>query len=121
MDKTWKPVVAGILNIFAGVIHLIGFIGVIIAIIAIGSGVHLWQYAPEIFPTAIGLAQTILIIIAVFLAISGILPLVGGIYSIQRKKWGLALAGSIAAIFGTVLLGILAVIFTAISRDEFES
>ncbi|MFC2013111.1 hypothetical protein ACFLUE_02360 [Chloroflexota bacterium] len=121
MEKTWKPVVAGILNIVAGAIHLIGFIGVIIAIFAIGSGIPLWQYAPETFPTAIGLAQTILIIVAVFTAIVGILPLVGGIYSVQRKKWGLAFAGSIAAIFGTAVLGLLAVIFTAMSRDEFES
>ncbi|MFC1913290.1 hypothetical protein ACFLX7_03770 [Chloroflexota bacterium] len=121
MEKTWKPVVAGILSIVAGVLHLICFVGVIIAIIAIGSGVHLWQYAPEIFPIAIGWVQTILIIVAVFMAIASILPLIGGVYSVQRKKWGLALAGSIAAIFGTALLGTLAVIFTAISKDEFEN
>lgn len=120
MEKTWKPVVAGRLNIVAGVIHLIGFVGVIIAIIAISSGPYIWQFAPQIFPMAIGMALTILIIVAVFTAIVGILPLIGGIFSVQRRQWGLALAGSIAAIFGTAVLGILAVIFTAMSTDEFE-
>ncbi len=121
MEKTWKPVVAGILNIVAGVIHLIGFIGVIVAIFVIGSGTYFWEFTPELFPITIGWVQTILIIVAVFTAVLGILPLLGGIYSVQRKQWGLALAGSIAAIFGTAVLGLLAVIFTAMSRDEFES
>jgi len=48
------------------------------------------------------------------------LPLIGGIYAVQRRKWGLALAGSIAAIFGSTPLGIAAAIFTALAKDEFE-
>ena len=67
-----------------------------------------------------GVLETILLIAAIFLLIVGILPIIGGIYALQRRKWGLALAGSIAAIFGSSLMGILATIFTALSKDEFE-
>ncbi|MFC1971427.1 hypothetical protein ACFLV0_05850 [Chloroflexota bacterium] len=120
--RTWKPTVAGILDIIAGVLSLLGFFGVLIAIIAIGSGApFFWGFAPEVVPFGVSLAQTILITVAVFLAILGILPLLGGIYGVQRRKWGLALAGSIAAIFGTFILGILATIFTAMSKDEFDT
>ena len=121
MEKAWKPTVAGILNIIAGVIYLICFVGVIIAIFAIGSETYIWKLAPEIFPIAIGSVQTIFIIAAVFTAIVGILSLLGGVYSVQRKNWGLALTGSIASIFGTMVLGLLAIIFIAMSRDKFES
>ena len=48
-----------------------------------------------------------------------VLALVGGIFAVQRKRWGWALAGSIAAIFSFILLGIPAVILIAISKNEF--
>jgi hypothetical protein len=47
-------------------------------------------------------------------------PIIAGIYALQRKKWGLALAGSIVAIFGSSIMGVLATIFIALSKDEFE-
>ena len=50
-----------------------------------------------------------------------ILAIVGGIYALQRKIWGLALAGSIAAFFTpSWVLGVAAIVFTALSKNEFE-
>ena len=118
--RTWKPVVAGVLNIVSGVLSLLGFLGVIAGIIAVGSGPFFWDSIPGLGPLEVGFMQSVLVIMAIFLAVVGILPLLGGIYALQRRKWALALAGSIAAIFGSALLGILATIFTALSKDEFE-
>ena len=120
MQKTWKPMVAGILIIIAGAFNLLGFLGVIIAIIAVGSGPFIWGFFPELGPLTVGFVQTILAIVAVFLVVTGILPLLGGIYALQRKKWGLALAGSIVAIPGSTLFGIASTVLIALSRDEFE-
>ena len=50
----------------------------------------------------------------------GVLAIVGGIFAIQRRKWGLALAGSIGASLVPILIGILAVILLIISKDEFK-
>jgi len=64
--------------------------------------------------------------VAIPLAILSILSLVGGIYAVQRRKWGLALAGSISAIFASIPLlgglpvGITATVLTALSKSEFE-
>ena len=58
------------------------------------------------------------IIALVILALSA-LAIVGGIFAVQRRKWGLALAGAIAAIFTSIVLGILATIFVSISKKDF--
>jgi uncharacterized membrane protein HdeD (DUF308 family) len=62
----------------------------------------------------------IFIPMGIFLLAAGILAIVGGIYALKRKKWKLALAGSIAAFFGSSPLGVAAIIFTALSKNEFE-
>jgi hypothetical protein len=121
MEKTWKPTVAGILNIVAGVFGLFGVFGVIIAIIAVGSASYVAAAIPFLDPSmAPSFVQTVLIIVAVILIILTVLPLIGGIYAIQRKKLGLALTGSVFAIFGSVFFGIAATILLALARDEFE-
>ena len=60
-----------------------------------------------------------LLIVISIMAIIAILPIVGGIYALRRKKWWLALAGSIVSLVFFVL-GILAFIFILYSKDEFE-
>ena len=123
-QKTWKPLVAGILDIVGGASGIIGSIVAILGIlffipVAITGGPGPVPDMPNwMIP---GVLSSILIIGGVFILIIAILSLIGGIYAIQRKKWGLALAGSIAAIFGSSIMGILATIFTAMSKDEFES
>jgi len=128
MEKTYKPTVAGILNIVAGVFSLLGSIGVIVGIMALGHFMIYSGPGPVPVPDfgscspqfVYGFIQPIMWIAVVFLLIVGILPIIGGIYALQRKKWGLALTGSIAAIFGSLPLGIAATVFTAISKDEFK-
>jgi hypothetical protein len=47
--------------------------------------------------------------------------IVGGICSLQRRSWGWAIAGAIAATgFGIWFLGAAALILTALARDEFR-
>ena len=52
----------------------------------------------------------------------GIIAIVGGIFALRRRIWGLALAGAICATLSlfTFYLGILAIIFTAMARKEFS-
>ncbi|MFC1913425.1 hypothetical protein ACFLX7_04465 [Chloroflexota bacterium] len=118
MKKTWKPTVAGILNIVTGSLELTGSILFVVIYLCYTSSN---QFIPglEACPAA-WVAPTVIIIVTVFMIIVGVLSLIGGIYAVQRRKWGLALTGSIAAIFGSQLFGMLATIFTAMSRDEFE-
>jgi len=102
--KTWKPTVAGILCIIAGTIGVIT--GIVVAVVGgiIGAffGVA-WG--------AFGVPSIIL----------GIIAIVGGSYALRREIWGLALAGSICALFGPwAILGILAIIFVILGKGEFR-
>jgi hypothetical protein len=49
----------------------------------------------------------------------GVVALIGGIFTLKRRLWGLALTGAILAILCGGVLGILATIFVSKGRKEF--
>jgi hypothetical protein len=118
MEKTWMPKVAGILDIVAGAFGLFFclMMGLWFAVISFFGRMNTAEFHG--FPTSI--MAIIFIPMGIFLLAAGILAIVGGIYALKRKMWKLALAGSIAAFFGSSPLGVAAIIFTALSKSEFE-
>ena len=110
VPKTPMPLVAGILSIVSGALKLLGFLVLIIVSI-------FFAVTPERF-TRVN-PVVILIIISIVLIALGVLSIVGGIYTIQRKSFGLSQAGSIAALLPFNLLGLAAIILIALSRKEF--
>lgn len=120
--KTWKPTTAGILNIITGAFNILGAIGLIIAIVVISGGAYAMQLIPPAdVPFIAPMINTILIILLVITIIQAVLPIVGGVFALQRRKWGWALAGSIIAILGMLPLGIASTIFVSLAKEEFES
>jgi hypothetical protein len=116
--KTWKPTVAGILAIVAGaggvIVWTLIILGVFIFLIASSSGgVNLPILHSKLIPVWVS------ILAIPFMALS-ILAIVGGVFALSRRIWGLALAGSIGALFCSTVLGVVAIIFIALSKDEFE-
>jgi hypothetical protein len=111
VNRTAKPIVAGIFQIIIGSIALLAVIGLVFAaIVAV--------------PFAVGWAAAssfLLLLIALPFAIIGGLTITGGISALQRKRWGWALAGAIAAFFPCNVLGITSVVLVAVSRDEFTA
>ena len=122
MNKTWKPIVAAILDAFCGAFQLL-------AAVFFFSMSHVDVMAgrlEEAYPFVITLT------------LSALLAIIGGIYNMRRNKWPLAMAGSIAAstflplvlyfvVFGIVfewliftLPGIAAIVLTALSKKEFK-
>ena len=53
------------------------------------------------------------------LGVLGIIAIIGGISAIRRRRFGLSLAGAICA-RPSVILGILAIIFIALGKREFD-
>jgi hypothetical protein len=76
-------------------------------------------YTPEFIQSMILLCGVIIIILAIF-------PLLGGIMALKRKMWSLALIGSILGLFTvgilfiSSILSFIALILIALSRKEFE-
>ena len=125
MEKTGKPAIGGILNIVAGGLNILGFFGIIVAIISLSY----FELFPgfttdfDVFPpdVALGFIQSVLWAVAIYLLVTGVVPIIGGIYALQRKRWGLALAGAIVAILGSTPLGIAATVLIASSKNEFST
>ena len=121
VPKTWKPVTAGILNIISGAISALCAIFFIIAIAFIDTWWFLVDMVPpEDLPFIAPFVSAVLIILLVLSIIHAVFPIVGGVFALQRRRWGWALGGSIIAIVGVFPLGVLSTIFVAMARDEFE-
>ena len=108
MEKTWKPPTAGILSIIAGVFGLIG--AIVVGLIGGTIG------GLELIP-GVGM---LLAAIEIPLIIIAIIAIVGGIYALKRRIWGLALAGTICSLLCIWLLGIPAIIFVILGKSEFS-
>ena len=121
MERTWKPKAAGILSIIAGTIAAV--IGLIVVFLIWLGGAFLEFFLKiasepnQAIPAVASFEAGILIVVLIIAA----LAIVGGIYALRRRIWGLALAGSICALVPLVIPGILAIIFVSLSKSEFES
>ena len=112
MQKTWKPTTAGILNIVAGVLGLLAGIGIAVFFQMLRSLAG--AFIPG-FPSG-----PVFGLIGVPLIILGIVAIVGGIFALRRRIWGLAYAGAICALLLTLILGILSITFVSLGKGEFE-
>ena len=119
MKSTGKPIIAGILNIITGILGIIEAIGIFIGFSFIPSSWSIGgvEFKFEAFPRFV---ENIIIGSAIPSLIIAIPALLGGIFAVQRKQWGLSLAGSIAAILSLFPLGIASTVLTSMSKDEFE-
>ena len=118
MQKTWKPVTSGVLSIVAGALSvaaglvLVLFGGVLSSILAAAGVPNMLFLIP--FPIVGSIATPLLIL--------GAMAIVGGTYAIRRRVWPMALAGAICALFPPQvgILGILAIVFIVLGKDEFD-
>jgi hypothetical protein len=115
--KTWKTRTAGILAIVAGAVGLTEWGGVaVLEILELG-----WSTLGDVLgPVGITLVAIVMT--------SEIVAIVGGVFALKRRRWRLALAGSICAIFSVmaipvllnVPLAIAAIVLIVLGKGEFE-
>lgn len=117
MEKSWMPTVAGILDIICGCLALIGFLALLLFS-------FFFHTIPEVqadideFPLVF--IRFAFWLGALFsLAIGGV-ALFGGVSTIQRRRWGWALAGAIASILICPPLGLAAIILVVMAERELR-
>jgi hypothetical protein len=117
--RTWKTRAAGVLAIVSGVLALTQWVTVaVLEVLALGwlpmgNLAGLGALVAAMFTIAIG---------------AGIVAIVGGVCALKRRKWRLALAGSICGVFSVVFIPILlnvplaiaAIVLIVMGRGEFE-
>jgi hypothetical protein len=114
--KTPMPIIAGILSIVAGSIEIIGF-----GVFLIGSAVSGWNSVDVLdWIPGLNIGFGIGLTLELGSLLVGGLAVAGGIMAVQRKQWGWALAGAIGAVLSTFVLGVAALVLTALSKKEFE-
>jgi hypothetical protein len=118
-SNKWMPTAGGVLNIISGIFGFIGsfFLAFIAVVVnrAVAAGII------EDYPRLAELPAAFFWFLAFILFVLSLITLLGGVLAVQRKAWGLALAGSICAILHSNILGIIATVFVAMSRSEFKS
>lgn len=119
MAETSKATVAGVCDIVAGISGIVGGIPLLVLAL-VGSGVLAALPEPEVRPLA-AIPLALFLPLATLCFVSGVIAIAGGIAAFSRRRWGLAVAGSIAAIFGFFPVGIAAVIFTILAEPEFRA
>ena len=119
LKMTWKPVLAGILDIISGAIGMVGGLYIVI-LSSIFRAIH----------QNLGVSQEVILQIEQFISsvsavpfvlmFIGIAAIIGGVYALQRRIWAFALAGSILSSMVFPIFGLPAIIITVIARDEFS-
>lgn len=107
MHVTWKPLSAGTLDLTAGIFT------VFCAILMLNGNTMLTTLHSSLgIPPKVG---------GYVMLSLGALGLLGGVCSLSRRFWQLALTGSIANIIAPHgIMGIVATIFIVMSREEFK-
>ena len=130
-NKSSKPLAAGILLIIAGSLSILMWLSLAAIDVSIIETLIMPEFESMVIEydsiniSAESIKELFVICgtVGFFLSIFSIL---GGIMSIRRKMWGLALAGgilglfTIGPIFISSILSLIAIILVAISRKEFQ-
>jgi hypothetical protein len=120
--RVQKSTVAGILSIVVGalgvIVSLLFLVFAVIAPSAYSDNYIVGDVTPYMSDAATIVAVIYGLFGSIGLLVSS-LGIVGGIFSIQRKHFGWALAGAIASSMIFYPLGIGAVVLVAMSRSEF--
>lgn len=117
--NTWKTKTAGVLAIVAGAVGIIEWVAVGVLVTVTGG----WRAIGGL----VGLSGIVTVAVAIAIT-TGIVAIVGGVFALKRKRWGLALAGSICAIFSVffipillnVPLAIAAIVLVVLAKGEFD-
>jgi hypothetical protein len=121
-------IAGGVLSVVAGISLTVAGVSVAMRLMlasVIGpGGVRLWQeviYHSSFLPFLAYWPSYKWVIIAGCVGIVGLVAVAGGVSALRRRSFGLSLAGAVCALPAWFLGGILAVIFVAQGKGEFEA
>jgi hypothetical protein len=116
--------VGGIFSIISGGFMIFPIIGIVFMVVFLGvmtADPFLYgEMPPDMgFDTVMTFMVFFYGAMGLLMLLTGVLGIIGGIFALKRKNWGLALAGAIAGTFTFFPCGIPAIIFVSLGRPEF--
>jgi hypothetical protein len=118
MDRSWMPTAAGILNIIAGVLALLGALALIFVGTVTLTVPEMTVETEDDLPLA--LVSGMIWALVVLSLIAGLLSIIGGIVALRRTGWAWPLVGAITALFSAMPIGVFALIFVVLSEKELR-
>ena len=121
VQKTWKPKVAGILDIVGVGVGLLSA-GMSYLVFNAMDGDIFTQFYTDPALADLGsfmqdMMQTVWVWTFILAVIAAVFGVIGGVYALKRRKWGLALTGSIVMCFSSLVFGILSlIIYSAVQE-----
>ncbi len=112
-EKTIMPVIGGVLILIGGIITLGGGLALV------GAGGFLDSMVPVDFE-GFEMLEDILTACGAILVVFALIAILGGIFGIMRKHFGLVLLGGIFGLIGWFIPSLIGIILVAISKKEFE-
>ncbi len=112
-DKSWMPVVGGILILIGGLFEILWGAALIWSVGALDS---LMAFDIE----GMEMIEDWLNICGAFFIIFGLIGLLGGIFAVMRKAFGLAIVGGVFALPGWFIPALIGLILVAVSKKEFK-
>lgn len=119
--------IGGIFSIVAGGIGAIGGFFILFAAFLMRSAFDTslspfyydydYYYPDDFFSVFV----VIYVVIGIVMLALSALGVIGGIYALRRKNWGMALAGSIAGCVTFLFCGVPSVVFIAMAKPEFDA
>jgi hypothetical protein len=115
-----KSGISGVLSIVSGSLGVLGFLSMILSAIILPAlpGLSYYGLMSSEFDL-ISLLQITYTMLGIICLLLSILAVVGGVYSVKRKYWPLALTGAICGLLVFFPTGIPAIIFVAMGKEEF--
>ena len=109
----------GVLGIIGGVFGLLNVLVIVFYGVMMAS---LFSADEEFEDSSDGIWIMLVIFgaMGIVLTALSVMAIVGGISALKRRRFGLALGGSICCVIPSSVFGILAIVFIAMSKDEFE-
>jgi hypothetical protein len=118
MDRSWMPTAAGILNIIAGVLALLGALALIFVVAVTMTVPEMTDDSDVELPLEL-VSGMIWALVGLSL-VGGLLSITGGIVALRRTGWAWPLAGAISALFSATPIGVFALIFVVLSEKELR-
>ena len=111
---TGRPKTAGILLIVTGSIGLLVTLILALVLWVFSEGLAVGFGSPRNAP------PLIILVLGIIAVIPAVFAIIGGFNALKRRRWGLALAGSICACLYFNILGVPGLILLILSKNEFD-
>lgn len=118
MQDTSKATLAGVCNIAAGVVSLIG--GMVVMVLGLLMSSLIFVESSRDGSLEGCLPLVIFLPLAFLSFASGAVALAGGIFALQRRRWGWVVAGGVAALLAFPPLGVVSLVLTALAEPELR-